>query len=162
MGYTATDLQIAQERYDLTFPPDLVELLLEKQPVRGYDWRGENPRIRRMLNWPFELLQFDLENNGLWWPEWGDRPRTPEERSEVLRARLAKAPKLIPLISHRFIPEAPHEPDNPVFSMHGEDTIFYGANLTEYFENEFSRRYVIGPTKHIPFWSDLVRRNSGD
>jgi len=94
--------------------------------------------------------------------EWGDRPHSPDERAEVLRAQLAKAPKLIPLISHRFIPDTPDESGNPIFSMHGQDTIYYGANLAEYFENEFSGRYVIGPTKHIPFWSDLVRRNSGD
>ena len=158
-GYSASELDAAQERYNLKFPPDLIELLLEKRPVHGYDWRGKDERIEAMLKWPFELLEFDLENNWLWWPEWGDRPANPEDRAAVLRGELAKAPKLIPLISHRFIPEEPCEAGNPVFSMYGEDTIYYGANLAEYFENEFNSRYVIGPTRRIRFWSDLVDRN---
>lgn len=161
-GYTSSELDAAQERYDLRFPPDLIDLFLEKQPVRGYDWRDEDERIREMLNFPFEMLQFDLENNGLWWPEWGDRPPTTEGRSSVLRAELAKAPKLIPLLGHRFIPEEPCRSGNPIFSMHGEDTIYYGANLNEYFDNEFGGRYVIGPTSYIRFWSDLVERNGMD
>jgi hypothetical protein len=158
-GYTPSELDAAQERYDLVFPPDLIELFLEKQPTQGYDWSGENPQIRRMLNWPFELLQFDLEHNGLWWPEWGNRPLTTADRSAVLRSELAKAPKLIPLIGHRFIPEEPHQSGNPVFSMHGQDTIHYGAGLHQFFENEFNGQYVIGATTRIRFWSDLVERN---
>jgi len=43
--------------------------------------------------------------------------------------------------------------------MHGFDTIYYGANLLEYFENEFGRRHVIGAVRHIPFWSDIAERH---
>jgi len=155
-GYTESELDTAQERYALVFPPDLLALFLEKQPASGYDWRGENPHIRKMLRWPFERLQFDLEHNGLWWPQWGDRPPTPEERAAILQAELAKAPKLIPLIAHRFLPEEPHFSGNPVFSMYGMDTIYYGANLAQYFDNEFNGRHVIGPARKIAFWTELV------
>lgn len=158
-GYTPSELAAAQERYELTFPPDLIELFLIKRPAEGYDWRNEDSRIRKMLHWPFEMLQFDIEENGLWWPEWGVRPIAAEDRASVLRAELAKAPKLIPLFSHRFIPETPHQAGNPIFSMHGSDTIYYGANLDQYFDNEFTGRHVIGPVTRIPFWSDLVDRN---
>lgn len=158
-GYTQSELDAAQERYNLVFPPDLIGLYLEKQPSQGYDWIGENERIRRMLDWPFECLQFDVEHNGLWWPEWGARSDDIDNRACVLRAQLENAPKLIPLISHRFIPDDPGQAYNPVFSMYGQDTIYYGANLTEYFDNEFNRIYRIGSTKRIRFWSDLVDRN---
>ncbi|HEX7876700.1 MAG TPA: hypothetical protein VF489_08975, partial [Sphingobium sp.] len=73
-GYTIGELDAAQERYSLVFPPDLIDLLLEKQPADGYNWRGDDKRIWEMLSWPSDRLQFDLENNGLWWPEWGDCP----------------------------------------------------------------------------------------
>lgn len=159
-GYKKAELDLAQERYRLRFPPDLIALLLEKQPADGYNWRGKNDKIRERLKWPFEMLQFDVEHKGLWWKEWGTRPSTAEERSAILKAVLDKAPKLIPLIGHRFIPEEPHESGNPVFSMYGSDTIYYGANVNEFFDNEFKRRYVIGPTKRIRFWSDLVERNN--
>jgi hypothetical protein len=112
-----------------------------------------------MLRWPFEALQFDVEN-GFWWPAWGSRPGTIEERSEVLRDALSHASKLIPLYSHRFLPEAPNEPGNPVFSMHGFDTVYYGSDLTNYFDREFRdhREIGLGSIRHIPFWSDIVER----
>ncbi len=47
---------------------------------------------------------------------------------------------------------------NPVFSMHGFDTIYYGSNLAEYFRNEFEGKHEIGPVRHVPFWSDIVER----
>jgi hypothetical protein len=52
-GYTQSELDEAQERYDLRFPADLVALLLERQPARGYDWRGENPHIGLVQRRPF-------------------------------------------------------------------------------------------------------------
>ena len=154
-GYTATQLEIAQERYGLTFPPDLIDLYLDRRPAIGYDWNTENEAIRTMLKWPFDLLYFDIEH-GSWWPDWGECPATLEDMADVLRAALDRAPKLIPLFGHRFIPETPSEAGNPIFSMHGFDTIYYGANLAEYFQNEFCGRCGIGPVRHIPFWSDIV------
>lgn len=156
-GYTQSELDEAQERYGLRFPPDLIALLLERQPTSGYDWRSENEAIRRMLGWPLEVLLFDVEN-GFWWPDWGERPDLPEARSELVERSLRAAPRLIPLIGHRFIPEEPSLEGNPVFSMHGFDTIYYGANLAEYFRNEFEGAHEIGATRHIPFWSDIVER----
>jgi hypothetical protein len=156
-GYTQGELDEAQERYAVRFPPDLIGLLLERQPANGYNWKGEDARIRRMLRWPLEMLLFDVEQ-GFWWPEWGERPSLTEERMEVVENAIRDVPKLIPLLSHRFIPEEPNEEGNPVFSMHGFDTIYYGANLTEYFRNEFQGMHQIGSTRHIPFWSDIVER----
>ncbi|VIO80845.1 hypothetical protein CI41S_75530 [Bradyrhizobium ivorense] len=49
-----------------------------------------------------------------------------------------------------------------MFSVYQADVIYYGANLTDYFEREFlgfNHRPWSEPTKHIPFWSDLVERN---
>lgn len=156
-GYTRTELDDAQARYGLRFPPDLIALLLERQPTLGYNWRGESSDVRRMLAWPLEMLMHGVED-GFWWPEWGERPDQARDRREVVESALLAAPRLIPLYGHRFIPETPSEAGNPVFSMHGFDTIYYGANLTEYFRNEFEGRHEIGATRHIAFWSDIVER----
>jgi hypothetical protein len=161
-GYTAAQIDEAQERYEVRFPPDLIDLLLERRPAQGYDWHTEDPRIREMLSWPFDLLLFDVEN-GFWWPDWGDRPTSSEERAEALRAALKRVSRLIPLLGHRFLPETPSEEGNPVFSMHGFDTIYYGRDLTDYFQHEFSVRLfdrvpVRQDYKFIPFWSDLVEK----
>lgn len=156
-GYTATELDEAQRRYAIRFPPDLVELLREKRPIRGYDWTGDDPRIQQKLDWPLNMLlnEVDCDN---WWTDWGERPALERERHEIVRQALKRAPRLIPLFSHRFIPETPDATGNPVFSMYGFDTIYYGANLEEYFANEFNQTHRIGATRHIPFWSDLVEQ----
>lgn len=154
-GYTQSELDAAQERYGLNFPPDLIALFLEKQPREGYRWNIEDHRIREMLEWPLEALLFDVDH-GLWWPGWGKRPEDISLRHGIVREALAQAPRLIPILSHRFLPETPSEAGNPVFSMHGFDTVYYGANLSQYFVNEFGGTYNVGPVRYIPFWSDIA------
>lgn len=160
-GFTERELLEAQERYSIVFPPDLFALLLERNLALGYQWNREDPNIREMLAWPFEMLWFDIEH-GSWWPDWGPRPTDLQECKSILRTALDAAPRLIPIYGHRFLPETPHEAGNPVFSMHGFDTIYYGNNLENYLKKEDDNRkfQVSYPMRYIPFWSDLVERYS--
>ena len=135
-GYNKAELDAAQDRYQIRFPTDLVDLFLERRPARGYAWDIESDRIRSMLRWSLEMLLLDVEN-GVWWPDWGDRPPVAKERRELVTSCLATKPRLIPLLGHRFLPETPNQTGNPVFSMRGFDTIYYGSNLAEDFANEF-------------------------
>jgi len=157
-GYSPSELDAAQERYGLRFPPDLVELLLDRRPIQGWDWRTDHDGIRRAMQHPLNGLLFDLEHNGLWWPEWGERPSSAEERAEVLTSAVDAAPRLVPLIGHRYIPEEPHKAGNPVFSVMQSDVIYYGANLAEFLDNHFGGTHCAGSTRHIPFWSEMVER----
>ena len=158
-GYSSAELDAAQERYGLRFPQDLIALLLDRRPVDGWDWRSDHEGICRALAHPLEGLLFDLEHNDLWWREWGARPATAAERAEVVTSVVLAAPRLVPLIGHRYIPEEPHDAGNPVFSVMQSDVIYYGADLNEYFANEFGETDSVGPTRRISFWSDLVERN---
>jgi hypothetical protein len=48
------------------------------------------------------------------------------------------------------------------YSVYQADVIYYGTDLADYFDREFlgfNHRPWSHPTKHIPFWSDLVERN---
>jgi hypothetical protein len=157
-GYKRHELDLAQETFGLTFPHDLIALFLERRPVRGWNWRSDGEHIRRMLAWPLRGLLFDVEQNDLWWPQWGERPDTAETRAEVLRDVVNQAPKMVPLVSHRYLPCEPNESGNPVFSIHQSDVIYYGADLADYFEREFgnARGPIVGPVKRIRFWSELV------
>ena len=158
-GYSQGELDWAQERYGLVFPPDLIALLLDRRPIGGWDWLTDDAGIRLAMQHPLRGLLFDLEHSNLWWAEWGERPSSAQKRAEVLTSVVAAAPRLIPLMGHRFIPEAPCEAGNPVFSVMQSDVIYYGADLAEYFANEFGGLHKIGSTRHIPFWSDLVEWN---
>ena len=160
-GYSQNELDLAQEKFELTFPPDLIALFLERRPVWGWDWRSDHEEIRAMLKRPLEGLLFDVEHNMLWWPEWGERPASADARAEVVRDIVNQAPKLVPLVSHRYIPSEPNESGNPVFSIHQSDVVYYGANLADYFEREFgsAKSPMTETVKSIRFWSKLVARN---
>jgi hypothetical protein len=163
-GYTESELDRAQRRFGLVFPPDLIALLKRKRPVKGHDWTDDRA-IRQALDWPFESLRHSVEDGRMWWSEWGHWPSSARAREEKLREVISQAPKLIPLIAHRYLPEQPHEAGNPVFSIYGIDAIHYGVNLNDYFEREFGG-WVNKPwpehIKHIPFWSELVDRFAND
>ncbi len=156
-GYTAAELERAQALFRLTFPPDLVALLRDRRPVGGPDWTNEAD-IRSRLAWPYEGLMFDVEHNVLWWGEWGERPTDAAERAEVLRDVVARAPMLIPVFSHRYLPATPGRAGNPVFSVHQSDVILYGANLEDYLEREengWGCRPWPQAIREIDFWSEL-------
>lgn len=110
-------------------------------------------------------LLSSVERGQIWWPEWGKEPSSVRARKQILRDVVSRAPKLIPLIGHRYLPEQPHESGNPVFSIFYTDAIYYGVNLKDYFEREFGGWHTQPwpkQIKHIPFWSDLVERFAQD
>jgi hypothetical protein len=58
--------------------------------------------------------------------------------------------KLIPIYGHRMMPDEPHLPGNPVFSVYQTDIIYYGYDLADYLRHEF----------HLPGrepWPERVR-----
>jgi hypothetical protein len=97
----------------------------------------------------------------IWWPEWGDRPARPKDQKERLRGIFAGAPKLIPLVGIRYIPDEPHERGNPVFSVMASDIIHYGANVLDWLERERAGFQATPkqwpPIKEIRFWGQAVR-----
>jgi hypothetical protein len=168
VGYTQSELNQIQSEWKLRFPPDLVELMREQRPLRsgGFDWLKTSPtKIERAINWPYEGFLFDVEENDLWWPEWGDKPASKSGRAARLEEVFAKAPRLIPLDGHRYLPETPFERSNPVFSVYQSDVIYYGADLADWIVKEgpgLGAGRAIDPNhppKEIPFWSEVVRRN---
>jgi hypothetical protein len=164
-GLDTHEIDDVEQRYGFRFPPDLRRFLMHALPVSRpwVNWRSDNEaQIRDRLDWPSEGLCFDVENDAFWLDEWGMRPAQLEDAFAIARKAVAAAPKLIPICSHRYLPERPFEEGNPVFSVHQTDVIYYGTSLQNYLENEFSyyfgtEGYVIrGPVKRIEFWTSLV------
>src|SRR5439155_15028693 len=58
MGYSPAELDAVQARWDLRFPPDLVELLREHRPIPlpgCFDWLSTDAAtIQAHLDWPFD------------------------------------------------------------------------------------------------------------
>jgi hypothetical protein len=167
-GLTEDEFLQVERRFGFQFPPDLRTFLSIGLPVSGrwVDWRNvDDAAIRERLEWPIEGICFDIEHNAFWLGEWGARPSDLQEAFEVARRAVAGAPVLIPICSHRFIPAAPPESGNPVFSIYQTDIIYYGADLMDYLQNEF--RYYFGRAefavaknpRRIAFWSRLAEEN---
>ncbi|MGE0045981.1 MAG: hypothetical protein AB7J28_02935 [Hyphomonadaceae bacterium] len=164
-GYTQAELDDAQAVFNLRFPPDLLALYLDRRPEGGHDWVRGREDIAVALDRPLRGLLFDVKHNSLWREAWGPRPPGDAAREEILRGVVAQAPKLIPIMGHRYLPETPHESGNPVFSVVQSDIIYYGVNLQDYFERE-AGGWESNPwpenIKRIPFWSSFVEYDEPD
>ncbi|MFD6176000.1 MULTISPECIES: hypothetical protein [unclassified Isoptericola] len=156
LGYTERELDDIQGEYGFTFHRDHADVLREVTPEGWIDWRGDSTRVRRALEWPTEGVLFDVEN-GFWFSAWGERPASTEIALDLGRQHLARAPRLVPIYGHRYIPAAPEGSGAPVFSAYQTDVIYYGTDLADYCAHEFLGEASV-PANHrrIPFWSDLV------
>lgn len=189
-GLTDAEIGSLDERFGLRFPPDLRSLLQYMLPIRGDEfpnWRddpaGELETDREWLlrgNWgdidPAEEPYFVLNDAGvselvtptfkprLWQPDWGPAPQGTDTAYTVVSEQFARAPRLIRVFSHRFLPDRPLAAGNPVFSIVQTDIIPYGNDLADYFAHEFGvprPAWAAKTTREIAFWSDLVRLNDG-
>jgi hypothetical protein len=177
-GVSDTEIERAEEKYGVRFPPDLRDFLQValplSEPKSGWfpNWRlsiagdrESDQKIVASLEWPADGIFFDIERAGFWMQEeWGTCPSEVEQAKSVARQRVAGAPKLIPIFGHRYIPSEPSEPGNPVFSVYQTDIIHYGADLVSYLEAEFLGGALpqdISRLRPIRFWSRLVEV-SGD
>jgi hypothetical protein len=167
-GMTDAELRAIEERYELHFPPDLRQFLQHALPVsKGWlNWRAASERkILASLDWPYEGICFDVEHNAFWLDEWGARPSELEQAFAVVKRAIRQAPKLIPVRGHRFVPDRPFQAGNPVLSVYQTDIIYYGADLQDYLENEFSSYFnregyrIREPVRSIELWSRLVENN---
>lgn len=77
--------------------------------------------------------------NGYWHPWWRDkRPAVVTDALRLARERLAADGPLVPLYVHRFLPAGRSGWGHPVLSAWGVDVIYYGADLLDYIDREFS------------------------
>lgn len=165
-----TDLEVLEieKKFEIKFPPDLTLFLQIALPVSDefINWRlglkskKESDKIQSRLDWPWEGILFDIKNNFFWLKSWGIKPKSHDKRVKIAREHYETYPKLIPIYSHRYIPEFPHESGNPIFSVYQMDIIYYGVNLEDYFIDEFKLKPLKNSSKQsykkIDFWTSTV------
>jgi hypothetical protein len=162
-GLSEQEIIKIKQEYNIEFPKELREFYSTALPVsKGfYNWRDFKPSnvqyIKGVIDRPFNDI-YELAEEVFWCDEWGDEPNE-SERANVVREMLKKAPGLIPIYLHRYIPTINLEP-TPVFSIHDTDIIYYGENLESYFEIEFGDKIQSNINckviNNVPFWSDLL------
>lgn len=156
--YTVEELKDAEQRFGIRFPPDLFAFLQERRFARAPDWTRDDDAIWELLAFPLDGMLADVEKNGAWAPQWGPRPESMDERLSTVTRLVEAAPKLIPLLPYRYIPETPACAGNPVFYVFLTDVRHFGANLED-FADRLSIRGpkppVTGEKRHIPFWTEM-------
>ncbi|SFW83467.1 hypothetical protein [Chitinophaga sancti] len=102
-----------------------------------YNWIEEEEELVSRLSWPYRTIFDDVSSSsGVWLKSWGPRPSSVEEKERIFADWYAKAPKLLPIRSHRFVVSGDDLHDRPVLSVWGSDTIVYGWDLRLYLLNE--------------------------
>jgi hypothetical protein len=104
---------------------------------------------------------------------WEAEPNKVQEIKQNIRSVVAAAPKLIPVIEHRFLLAEPCQAGNPVLSIHQSDIIVSAANLRDFLLDEFVDPMTLSPhdrdevkkvrsraahwtdSGSIPFWIEL-------
>lgn len=164
-GLTDAEIVKIENHFNFRFPPDLLAFLQTALPVSpGFpNWRSDDlTEFREWFDIPLQGVLFDVERNGFWLDEWGLRPQSTPDALELVTELILAAPRLIPIYLHRMMPDEPHSPGSPVFSVHQTDIIYYGFDLADYLCHEFhlpDRRNPWTQPNPIRFW-DIDRFQS--
>lgn len=162
MGLNDAEVANVEARFGFRFPPDLRAFLQTALPRgKGFpDWRAADDEA--LLDWldlPRQGILFDVEHNGFWLSEWGPVPTTLAKARRIVSRLVKEAPVLIPICSHRMMPDDPNTAGNPVFSVHQTDIFHYGFDLADYLRHDFhlgDREPCPEVVRPIRFW-DLDR-----
>lgn len=167
-GLTDAEFARIERGYEFEFADDHRAFLAAGLPLNSPapgprnpwpDWRDAAPGdLRERLGWPVEGALFDVQHNALWHPSWGQRPADTSGALTTARQHLSRAPKMIPVYAHRYLPAGRGTYGHPVLSIYQTDIIVYGTDLADYINCEFGRRFISPdwtPPPMVPFWSDF-------
>lgn len=161
-GLTNHTIKTIEEIYEIRFPNSLKKFYKTVLPISTDNeeyplfprWDNLSPKnidfIRQLMNAPYQWLRKDIEKGfslSIW-------------EGKTIDKLFENAPKLIPIFSHRYMPIIEGVDDPPIISIVGRDTVYYGHNLSEYLEVEFSsKRRSTNNFTYIPFWTEIIEEN---
>jgi hypothetical protein len=155
-GLTDSEVDQIENRFDFCFPPDLRSFLQTNVPFwNSPRWHtATDADIQSWFDEPMTGVLLDVEHNEFWLSEWGERPSDLPDALKIARGKIIEAPKLIPILGHRYMPALPNEAGNPVLSVYQTDIIYYGFDLEDYLRHEFNlpRQEWPAQVKQIEFW----------
>jgi hypothetical protein len=165
-GLSLTEIAKIQNELGFKLPDDFVYLLqnIKDEAAVLFPWsKFDKKQYDGQIAWVLKGIEFDVENNNLWIPRWGERPTDLSAALEIARNDFPSWPKLLPIYGHRFLAAEPCQAGNPVFSIMQSDIIYYAANLAHYLLNEFVDHdwdfHTNNQTiKRIDIWSDFAEQ----
>ncbi|MFI5893764.1 hypothetical protein ACIA5D_27045 [Actinoplanes sp. NPDC051513] len=165
-GLTDHELAAAEAKFGFEFADDHRAFLAAALPVWAADhdddpdkvswgwpnWRDlDSDVLRRQVEWPVTAALADIRD-GHWPGGWGKRPTAAKEVDRKAERLLARAPRLVPVYAHRYLPAGRTTSGHSVLSVHHlTDIIVYGLDLPDYIDHEFRQ-----PVVTAPFWQAYV------
>ncbi|RZC45662.1 hypothetical protein C5167_038607 [Papaver somniferum] len=147
-GLSDSEFAITEAEFGFVFPPDLRAVLSAGLPIgAGFpNWRASSSsssrfHLRSLLDLPIAAISFQIGKNSLWPKSWGVKPSDPEKAIRVARNSLKKAPLLIPLFNHCYIPCNPCLAGNPIFFVDENQVYCCGSDLSDFFQRELVVRF---------------------
>ncbi|KAK4426368.1 hypothetical protein Salat_1405400 [Sesamum alatum] len=142
-GLSETEFALAEAEFGFAFPPDLKAVLSAGLPLgAGFpDWRSSGSarlQLRASIDLPIASISFHIARNALWSKSWGPRPSDAEKALKIARNALKRAPLLIPIFHHCYIPCNPCLAGNPVFYVDENKIFCCGFDLSDFFDRESS------------------------
>lgn len=163
-GLTTNEIVEAEKIYDIKFPDSLRSFLMIALPIsKGfYKWRNFDVKnveyIKSVIKQPINDIN-DKPEEIYWCDSWGEEPEDENCMKEEVRKQLSKAPKLIPIYSHRYMPMVSVK-NPPILSVHGTDVIYYGKDLEDYYRVEYGykkqEKIAFECIEPISFWSEIM------
>ncbi|XP_076884740.1 uncharacterized protein LOC143534016 [Bidens hawaiensis] len=146
-GLSETEFARAEAEFGFAFPPDLKAVLSSGLPVGpGFpDWRStgsSRQQLRATLDLPIASISLHIARNALWSKSWGVRPTDPEKAIKIARNALKRAPLLVPVFNHCYIPCNPLLAGNPVFYVDENQIFCCGFDLSDFFDRERTTLFV--------------------
>lgn len=172
-GLDDSEFAAIETTYGFAFPPDLRSILREGLPVgSGFpNWRSAAPQeLEILLRVPVSGLLYEVSRKGFWCTAWGFKPTAGgDEAAAKARAILDRAPTLLPIYRHFYIPSIPNLAGNPVFYVRGGDVRCAGFDLADFFQREevqFQSNNRLGAppapawaakeARRVEVWTDLA------
>ncbi|MBO9728553.1 MAG: hypothetical protein J7623_07950 [Chitinophaga sp.] len=164
IGMTDEQIDEVEERYGFTFTPDhrlflkILHTIDRKERVYEYygseegeyyecsfmrNWLTDDEDIKPRLNSVYDRILKDVIANKFWINSWGTRSGNVEERVNIFNEKYAKAPRLVPVIAHRYQVADLSLETNPVLSILGTDIVYYGTDFRHYLLKELSEHLNI-------------------
>ncbi|KAH7437736.1 hypothetical protein KP509_05G086500 [Ceratopteris richardii] len=138
-GLTDEEFCRIEAPFAFTFPPDLKAILQRGLPVgAGFpDWRsGTTKQLRLLFNLPIAGIVYEVARGRFWSKQWGSKPSDIEEAVSIARSALQKAPVLIPVYRHCYIPSSPNLAGNPIFFVRQQEVYCCGFDLADFFHKQ--------------------------
>ncbi|KAL3844947.1 hypothetical protein ACJIZ3_002350 [Penstemon smallii] len=166
-GLSDEEFSAVESSFSFKFPPDLRSILQEGLPVGpGFpNWRcSSKQQLDILTNLPILGICKEVSRNGFWPDYWGEKPDDIDRALKLAKGLLKKAPVLVPIYRHFYMPTTPFMAGNPVFYVHGKVVRMWSFDIARFFQRlEFgssslfaSPVWAAKEARGIEFWTEMV------